>query len=88
MSRGFTVIEAAIMIVIGLILIFTGIYVYDKKQQARAKITAEDNRTEEQKQLEERGIKLIGSVNGCQLYRYDAVKYHYFTACPCQGEKP
>jgi len=51
----------------------------DDAAEARAVSLLKDRATPE----------FVNDLNGCRLYRYVADGYpHYFTTCPCQGEKP
>ena len=39
--------------------------------------------------IKDRKPEFVHDLDNCRLYRYVADGYpHYFTTCPCQGEKP
>jgi hypothetical protein len=89
MSRGLTVWEFGIVTVVLVICMFGVFAKIERDNREKEKLAAEDTRTEEQKQLDQRGIKLVGALSGCQLYQYPTnTAMHYFTVCPCQGVKP
>ena len=83
MSRGWTLIE--IMIATAIVGIALAILLPRCEITRSAVLGMQDSNAA----WVERKAEFVNDLDGCRLYRYVADGYpHYFTTCPCLGEKP
>jgi hypothetical protein len=81
---GFTLIELVIIVsicgILGAIMWPQFTKWRDSKQQS---LPAEDTRTPEQLVKDEFGVRKVGTLEGCSLYRYSNNEgEHFFAICP------
>ena len=89
---GFTLIEVMITLaIIGIVAAIVVPKVTEWRESRQANKPAEDTRTPEQQVREEFGVKKVGELEGCSLYRYSNNEgEHFFVVCPhvCPVVKP